>query len=136
MSVVKEFIVCPKSSKENEQIVWQAQNLTTEICDVYIYLFAIIITKLIKNESDESGKKHSYKCTMYRCWIEQFVRKRNTKASWMSLTATLTLNEMIKIKIGRITSIIITLTVLSFHQIFKKMDFPMLIHLNLYWRPS
>ena len=39
------------------------------------------------------------------------------RASMLSLTATLTLNEMIKIKIGRITSIIITLTVLSFHQI-------------------
>ena len=71
MSVVKEFIVCPKSSKENEQIVWQDQNFTIEICDMYIDLFAIIITKLIKIKSDESGQKHSYTCTMYRCWIEQ-----------------------------------------------------------------
>lgn len=73
MSVVKEFIVCPKSSKENEQIVWQDQNFTIEICDMYIDLFAIIITKLIKNESGGSGKKHSNTCTctMYRCWIEQ-----------------------------------------------------------------
>lgn len=136
-SLAKQNLDCPKSSKEKEQIVWQAQNLTLDICNMYILATCIVIFKQIKNGSGESGKKLSYTCTMYRCWMEQLcrnrVKKRNTKfpiiptilttkASMLVLTAILTVNKNSNYKIGRTTSIIITLTVLSLHQIYIKKE--------------
>ena len=37
------------------------------------HLFAFIITKQIKNESDESGMKHSYTCTCFMYMLDRTV---------------------------------------------------------------